>query len=198
MFVRIEYFFSRSSSVLLGDPFLSSNNVKFVENEKIFKILADPTRRNILANLCQEPLSVNELVTRLKLSPQLVRYHLSQLDKAGLTEVCERRRCQYAYNVLEKVYKATANMFHFCFGDSSDYLPNFINKVTEVLHKIGISLSSSEENLINEMCYEVTENLDNLIKNIQKLIAEKNERPEIQRSILVNILVKYLFHDSGH
>lgn len=169
--------------------------MKFVTNEKIFKILADPTRRNILGTLCQESLSVNELATRLKLSPQLVRYHLSQLNEAGLAEVCERRRCRYAFNVLEKVYKATANMFHFCFGNSSDYFPKFINNVTEVLHKIGIPLSSSEENLINEMCYEVTENLDTLIKNIQKLIAAKNERPEIQRSIIVNILMKHLFHD---
>lgn len=170
-------------------------NVKFVENEQIYKILADPNRRRILAMLCQEALSVAEIANRLKLSPQAVRYHLSHLEETDLVNAVSKRRCQNAYHVLEKVYKATADRFHFNFGTqpkSHPILSNCLDKVTEVLRKIGLPLSSFDEVLIDEMLFEVNEKLDSMITNIQKLLFEKNGH-KIDRSILANILVKQIF-----
>ena len=57
------------------------SSVKIVDNNDIFKALADSKRRDILTMLCQNSFSATEIAKRLKLSPQTVRYHLSKLEE---------------------------------------------------------------------------------------------------------------------
>jgi len=122
--------------------------VKIVDNDDIFKALADSKRRDILAMLCQDSFSATEIAKRLKLSPQTVRYHLSKLEEVNLIQICEKKQSQNAYHVREKVYEATAGRFHFCFGEKPKTLPvltSCFNKLTELLQKIGVPLSSLTE-----------------------------------------------------
>lgn len=58
----------------------------------LFVALADPHRRQILAWLRHEPLSVGALVERLPLSQPGVTKHLGVLERAGLIERQSRGR----------------------------------------------------------------------------------------------------------
>lgn len=173
-------------------------NVKVIENgEEIFEVLAVPNRRRILAMLCQNSLSVAEMANRLGLTPQTVRYHLSKLEEKGLIIDCKKRRCQNAYNVLETVYKATADVFQFGFGKlpKTPVITNCLSMLTERLRKIGFHLSAFEEHQISEMLYTVDENVDHIINKIHAIVQEKNgEGKPLDRSILANLLLQQIFH----
>jgi DNA-binding transcriptional ArsR family regulator len=60
-----------------------------------FDVLAEPNRRRILDALLEAPCSVNELVTRLRLTQPQASKHLRVLREAGLVSVhrdAQRRR----------------------------------------------------------------------------------------------------------
>ena len=54
--------------------------------DQVFSALADPTRRAILARLCEGEASVNDLAAPFDMSLPAVSKHLKVLEKAGLTE----------------------------------------------------------------------------------------------------------------
>jgi ArsR family transcriptional regulator len=49
-----------------------------------FKALGDPVRKAILKAICCEPLSVGEIVERVKLSQPAISHHLRILREAGI------------------------------------------------------------------------------------------------------------------
>jgi DNA-binding transcriptional ArsR family regulator len=176
------------------------SSVKIVDDDDIFKVLADSTRRDILAMLCQNSFSATEIAKHLKLSPQTVRYHLSKLEDVTLIQVSKKKQCQNAYHAREKVYEATAGRFHFCFGEKPSTIPvltNCLNKLTELLQKIGVPLSSFEASLFSELFYEVDETMMNIVKKVEKVIEKRNDTPWIDRSLLANLLVKKLFQEAS-
>ncbi|HLK03466.1 MAG TPA: metalloregulator ArsR/SmtB family transcription factor [Candidatus Acidoferrum sp.] len=50
----------------------------------VFRALADPTRREVLALLRQQPLTVNEIAVNFRMSRPAVSKHLRILERAGL------------------------------------------------------------------------------------------------------------------
>ena len=62
---------------------------------KLFKVLADPQRREILVMLRGGRLNAGEIAQRLGLSPAALSYHLRLLKEAGL--VLEYREKPYIY-----------------------------------------------------------------------------------------------------
>ena|SRR5688572_4506387 len=56
-------------------------------SDAIWPALADPTRRSILAQLCERPRAVGELVEALGVSQPTVSKHLRVLREAGLVHV---------------------------------------------------------------------------------------------------------------
>ncbi len=183
-----------------GEPFMNRVHVKVIENDDtIFEVLAVPNRRRILTMLCQSMLSVAEMADQLGLAPQTVRYHLSKLEEHQLIQDCKKRRSQNAFNVLETVYHATADVFQFCFGKlpiTRPIVTNCLNKLTTLLRKIGCHLSTIEEHQISEMLYEVDENVDHVIDKIHAMVRENNGNGKpIDRSILANILMQQIFQE---
>lgn len=63
------------------------------------KLLADPTRLNLLGILAQEPRSVDELAAMLGVSAPTVSHHLARLHKAGL--VAAKAEQYYSFYALE-------------------------------------------------------------------------------------------------
>ena len=67
--------------------------------DRVFKALADPTRRSILALLGEERRSVSDLTERFDMSQPAVSQHLKVLREAGLvTEHKAGRNRIYAFN----------------------------------------------------------------------------------------------------
>ncbi|WP_134662004.1 MULTISPECIES: helix-turn-helix transcriptional regulator [unclassified Amycolatopsis] len=66
--------------------------------EQVFAVLADPTRRAILAELAARgPATATDLAARLPITRQAIAKHLGLLSDAGLVaaEPGERRRVRY-------------------------------------------------------------------------------------------------------
>jgi DNA-binding transcriptional ArsR family regulator len=67
------------------------------KEDRIFKALADPTRRAILSLLGEERRSVSDLTERFEMSQPAVSQHLKVLRESGLvSERAEGRRRVYA------------------------------------------------------------------------------------------------------
>ena len=58
--------------------------------QQSFRALADPTRREILQQLCKEELSIGEVVEKFDLSRTAVRKHLTILEDGDLITVTAR------------------------------------------------------------------------------------------------------------
>ena len=64
------------------------------EADAIFRALADPTRRDILATVLQEDHSVSDLASRYPMSFAAVQKHVAALERAGLVTKTRRGREQ--------------------------------------------------------------------------------------------------------
>ncbi len=69
---------------------------------RVFKALADPTRRQILRALRSGPLSAGEIAERFPLSRSTLSQHLAVLREAGLVEV-EREGKKRIYRLSASV-----------------------------------------------------------------------------------------------
>lgn len=61
--------------------------------DKVFKALADESRRRILSALCQEPMVAGDLGRLVGLAPNAVSFHLKELKSADLVSI--RRAGRY-------------------------------------------------------------------------------------------------------
>jgi DNA-binding transcriptional ArsR family regulator len=89
---------------------------------RVFRALADPTRRQILQDLKEGELPAGEIASRFSISGPSISRHLSILKAADL--ICERRVGNKIYYRLEAQSIATV-------------LGDFLSKVcpTQVLHR---------------------------------------------------------------
>ena len=98
-----------------------------------FAALADPTRRAILARLCDGEASVNELAEPFDMSLPAVSKHLKVLEKAGL--ISRGREAQWRPARLEPMgLKGVAEWLeHYRrFWDASfDRLDAYLNKIQQ-------------------------------------------------------------------
>ena len=74
------------------------------------KTLSDPRRLAILRRLMDEPATLTQLGYALGEHPAWIRYHLKQLEQAGLVEMIS---AQISGGYVEKYYQSTARAFIF-------------------------------------------------------------------------------------
>jgi DNA-binding transcriptional ArsR family regulator len=63
--------------------------------DRIFRALADPSRRAIFVSLTRREAAVNELTARFDISQPAVSQHLANLKEAGLVDARREGRCVY-------------------------------------------------------------------------------------------------------
>ena len=74
--------------------------------QKTFKVLSDPTRREILQLLQQGPLAAGDIAEHFAMTGATVSHHLSILKEAGLIEAGKRGKYIYYelnLSVLEEI-----------------------------------------------------------------------------------------------
>ncbi len=84
------------------------NRIHTLQSLKIFKMLGDPRRVEILRLLISKPATLSQLGRVMDLHPAKVRYHLKQLENAGLVEFVSSREVR---GFVEKYYQATAQAY---------------------------------------------------------------------------------------
>ncbi|WP_051791101.1 ArsR/SmtB family transcription factor [Amycolatopsis jejuensis] len=82
------------------------NDRKRADLQSTRRVLADPLRIRLLEALATEPQSVKELAEWVGMAADRLYYHLRQLERAGLVEVCEYRRIDGGK--VERVYAPVA------------------------------------------------------------------------------------------
>jgi DNA-binding transcriptional ArsR family regulator len=94
-----------------------------------FDVLAEPNRRRILDALLEAPCSVNELVTRLRLTQPQASKHLRVLRDAGLVSVhrdAQRRRYELRPDPLVEI-DAWLNPYRRLWSDRLDALERHLD-----------------------------------------------------------------------
>lgn len=73
----------------------------FKQAEPSMTMLSDPNRQQILLDLCQQPMTVNQLTDKLSLSRPAVSHHLKLLLSADLVTVKKEGTERYYSNNLK-------------------------------------------------------------------------------------------------
>lgn len=63
----------------------------------VFKAIADPTRRDILALIANEPLNLNSIVENFEMSRPAISQHIKILDESGLVVMRKKGRQRFCY-----------------------------------------------------------------------------------------------------
>jgi putative molybdopterin biosynthesis protein len=84
------------------------DNLQRIQNFEHIKVLADARRLTILRLLMAEAMTLSQLGLVLEEHPAQVRYHLKQLEQAGLVELVDTRVVR---GFVEKYYRARARAF---------------------------------------------------------------------------------------
>ena len=77
-----------------------------------FRALGDPTRRAILRQLCQEELTIAEVVDKFDLTRTAVRKHLTILEEGNLITITPRGK-ERVTKLNPKGIKSTAEWFNY-------------------------------------------------------------------------------------
>ena len=88
-------------------------------HDEVFKALADPSRRRIVAALCNEPMVAGDLGRLVSLAPNAVSFHLRLLQEARLVSVQRQGRFLW-YRVDREVLEDWRRYSHGLFTISPD------------------------------------------------------------------------------
>ena len=119
--------------------------VKTIRDPEAFKVAADGTRRKMLFLLRAKEMTVSQIAQDLNLTPQTVYFHIKKLVEADMVEVSREVRVDH---LIESYYQATAEVFHFTVGNttnSKETLQETIKAVLNALKKIGFKINYDNE-----------------------------------------------------
>jgi len=121
-----------------------------ITDPEAVKVAVDETRRKMLYLLRAKEMTVSKIAEELNLTPQTVYHHMKKLCDVRMVEVAKEVRVDH---LIESYYRATAEVFHFTVGRSSNSKETVIEKMKsalEALKKIGYSIEYNQQT-INEL-----------------------------------------------
>lgn len=99
----------------------------------VFRAIADPTRRNIMAMLAKEPLNLNSVAEKFDVSRPAISKHIKILAECGLVTVRQKGReryCEPNFGQLKEVSDWAAQYRAF-WNDRLDALGDFLESGNE-------------------------------------------------------------------
>lgn len=73
----------------------------------VFQAIADPTRREIIQRIAQEPLNLNSVAEAFDISRQAVSKHIQILTECGLVVIKQKGRERFCEPQLDKLNEVT-------------------------------------------------------------------------------------------
>ncbi|GAA0892933.1 metalloregulator ArsR/SmtB family transcription factor [Fulvivirga kasyanovii] len=96
----------------------------------VFQAIADPTRREIINLLAQEPLNLNAVAEKFDVSRPAISKHVKILEECGLIAIKQQGReryCQARLDKLSEVHEWTEK-FKIFWTQKLDALENFLER----------------------------------------------------------------------
>ncbi len=97
----------------------------------VFQAIADPTRREILGMLSEEPLNVNSVAEHFDVSRTAIYKHMKILIECGLVDVQQKGRERYCEAKLEKLSEVSdwVEQYRKLWTQKLDALEQYLNKM---------------------------------------------------------------------
>jgi len=106
--------------------------VKVLSDTSAFELLADATRRKIVNLLKAKEQTVSQISEQLNKTPQTIYHHMRKLVEGGLVEVSRQETIE---NIIEKYYRATAEIFEVRHGQGREELDE--GDIREILQSLS-------------------------------------------------------------
>lgn len=74
----------------------------------VFQAIADPTRRDIISMLAQNPMNLNSVADKFDISRPAISKHIKILTECGLIAIRQQGRERYCEPKLEKLAEVSA------------------------------------------------------------------------------------------
>lgn len=97
----------------------------------VYQAIADPTRRDILGLLAQEPLNLNAIAENFDVSRPAISQHIKILDESGLVVIQKKGRQRVCYIRPQKMKEVDEwlEQFRKMWESRFDQLDNLLNTI---------------------------------------------------------------------
>ena len=97
----------------------------------VFQAIADPTRRQIISMISQNPLNVNAVAEKFDMSRQAVSLHVKILEECGLIVLKQQGRERFCEARLEKLGEVSqwVEQYKQHFEQKLDSLEKYLHKL---------------------------------------------------------------------
>ena len=97
----------------------------------VFQAIADPTRRQIIGLLAQQPLNVNSVAEKFKMTRQAVSLHVKILEECGLIMFKQQGRERLCEAKLDKLGEVSlwVEQYKQHFEQKLDSLEKYLDKL---------------------------------------------------------------------
>lgn len=100
----------------------------------VFQAIADPTRREILNRIAEQPLNLNSVAEQFDMSRQAVSLHVKILTECGLIVIRQQGRERYCEAKLDGLSEVSAwvEQFKEHWERRLDSLENYLAKIKKI------------------------------------------------------------------
>ncbi len=99
----------------------------------VFQAIADPTRRDILCLIAEEPLNLNSIAENFEMSRPAISQHIKVLDESGLIVIHQKGRQRFCHIRPQKIKEVDKwlKQFRQLWEDRLNQLDQVINNMKE-------------------------------------------------------------------
>ena|SRR6478672_7729902 len=97
----------------------------------VFQAIADPTRREIIRLVAEQPLNLNSIAGNFDMSRQAISLHIRILSECGLVKIRTQGRERYCEASLDELAEISAwvNQYRQYWENKLDSLEHYLNKI---------------------------------------------------------------------